>query len=155
MDGVDTSMTHSTEQESGREDNEQEEEIEMLQNNEEDSFQEMEIPGFFELSDDGYLSPAPEQLKTPKSSRSATSSRNTAILLEVKESIQESLKKLTEKEEKEDEFVDKLIKGQSQLLKEMTNNFIEGISSLFRRRKRKYYSSSTESESEDEKRKKK
>ncbi|XP_030754129.1 trihelix transcription factor GT-2-like [Sitophilus oryzae] len=132
-----------------------------------------EVPsGVYEVSSDGYLSPLPAALPegeastsnaTPKvasdfrksKSHSVTPlSRNpTAVLMELKDSVQVCLAKIAEKEEKDDQFIEKLLNGQSHLLKQMTRDFIEGIGELFKKKRKRYYSSSSD-ESEDDKRKK-
>lgn len=185
MEGVDTSLTEQESDDGFQDESQLENQniVETMEqeNTEDRAESDSEVPlgayEVYEVSSDGYLSPLPDALPEGEASTSTAAPRvahrqasdgksksrsdipsaknPTAALMEIKDSLQDYLKQMTEKEEKDDHFIEKLLNGQSQLLKQMTRDFIDGIGELYRKKRRRYYSSSSDESGEDKKKKRK
>ncbi|KAL1488694.1 hypothetical protein ABEB36_014493 [Hypothenemus hampei] len=101
--------------------------------------------------EDGMLSPWPNALSpsvastsssktssTPKRSfknRSRTSTKTINAIQEIKESIQETLSTITNEQRNEDAFIEKLLKGQAEIPKTVTEQFTASIFALLKEKK--------------------
>ncbi|CAG9769700.1 unnamed protein product [Ceutorhynchus assimilis] len=79
---------------------------------------------------------------TPRRSKSITPSKTIKTITEIKGSIEESLKTISDSQERDNAFVDKLLKGQAALLSQLTKEFFEGLTKVIGKRKRSSQSSS-------------